>query len=70
MVKWPRSYWDDWMREPAQRKGLCYAKFHHWLSSTRLGQENPLKEKFNLLLFHQVSSEFFQRHPKHWHAVL
>merc|ERR1711971_1374967 len=21
MVKWPRSYWDDWMREPAQRKG-------------------------------------------------
>ena len=22
MVKWPRSYWDDWMREPAQRKGL------------------------------------------------
>ena len=19
-VKWPRSYWDDWMREPAQRK--------------------------------------------------
>jgi len=20
MVKWPRSYWDDWMREPAQRK--------------------------------------------------
>ena len=22
MVKWPRSYWDDWMREPAQRKGF------------------------------------------------
>jgi len=21
MVKWPRSYWDDWMREPQQRKG-------------------------------------------------
>jgi len=20
-AKWPRSYWDDWMREPAQRKG-------------------------------------------------
>lgn len=20
MVKWPKSYWDDWMREPAQRK--------------------------------------------------
>lgn len=20
MVKWPRSYWDDWLREPAQRK--------------------------------------------------
>ena len=19
-IKWPRSYWDDWMREPAQRK--------------------------------------------------
>eukprot|EP00092_Neocalanus_flemingeri_P005361 GFUD01005776.1.p1 GENE.GFUD01005776.1~~GFUD01005776.1.p1 ORF type:complete len:520 (+),score=120.96 GFUD01005776.1:95-1654(+) len=21
MVKWPRSYWDDWMREPQHRKG-------------------------------------------------
>jgi len=21
MVKWPKSYWDDWMREPPQRKG-------------------------------------------------
>ena len=19
--KWPRAYWDDWLREPAQRKG-------------------------------------------------
>jgi len=21
MVKWPKSYWDDWMREPQQKKG-------------------------------------------------
>merc|ERR1740131_214966 len=21
MAKWPKSYWDDWMRQPAQRKG-------------------------------------------------
>ncbi len=20
-LKWPRSYWDDWMREPGQRRG-------------------------------------------------
>lgn len=19
-IKWPKGYWDDWMREPAQRK--------------------------------------------------
>ena len=37
MVKWPRSYWDDWMREPAQRKGLDALKFHqYWSSSLRL----------------------------------
>ena len=26
MVKWPKSYWDDWMREPQHRKGMFFLK--------------------------------------------
>ena len=40
MVKWPRSYWDDWMREPAQRKGLDTLNFH---LVTNIGQICTLK---------------------------
>lgn len=25
-VKWPRAYWDDWLREPAQRKGRQFIR--------------------------------------------
>lgn len=24
--KWPRGYWDDWLREPAQRKGRAFVR--------------------------------------------
>ena len=54
MVKWPRSYWDDWMREPAQRKGLDNLKFHqYWSSSIRLpfysDTFEPLISQFQIL---------------------
>jgi alpha-1,3-mannosyl-glycoprotein beta-1,2-N-acetylglucosaminyltransferase len=25
-VKWPRGYWDDWLREPSQRKGRHFIR--------------------------------------------
>lgn len=24
--KWPKGFWDDWLREPAQRKGRAFVR--------------------------------------------
>ena len=42
MVKWPRSYWDDWMREPAQRKG------------SKISTKSPQDLEFDINFFQDV----------------
>jgi len=49
--KWPRGYWDDWLREPAQRKGRAFLRPE--VSRTRtFGEEGVSRAQF----FHRYLS--------------
>lgn len=52
--KWPRAYWDDWLREPPQRKGRQVIRpevsrtYHFGVRGTSSGQYSIFLEKIKL----------------------
>ena len=63
--KWPRGFWDDWLREPAQRKGRAFLRPE--VSRTRtFGERGVSQSQF----FHQYLSNIkLNAEPVAWGSV-
>jgi len=60
MAKWPKSYWDDWMRQPAQRKGRACIRPEVGRTKTfgKIGVSNGLFYEKHLKYIH-LNQEFY-----------
>ncbi len=69
--KWPRAYWDDWLREPAQRQGrhiirpeVCRT-LHFGARGVSNSQFSEVFLALTFILCWQLSS-VFERHQVEW----